>query len=71
MKRDLDRPRCRRESETLFGRVLSFLGFRSCTALCGDLPFDEFPPDSFVREPRRPCPCRPGGAVALELPDVD
>jgi hypothetical protein len=71
MKRGLDRPTCRRERETLFRRVLAFLGFRFHQKLCGDLPFNERPPDAFVREPRRPRPIAPGGAVALELPDLD
>jgi len=35
---------------------------------CGDLFLEEPPPDSFVREPRRPKPQAPGGSVALEIP---
>jgi hypothetical protein len=35
---------------------------------CGDFFLEEPPPDSFVREPRRPRPQAPGGSVALDLP---
>jgi hypothetical protein len=35
--------------------------------LCGDWYFEP-PPDSFVREPRRPRPGAPSTSVALELP---
>jgi hypothetical protein len=31
---------------------------------------DDDPPDSFVREPRRPGPTAPSTAAALELPDL-
>jgi len=34
---------------------------------CGDW-FDELPPESLVREPRRPRPSAPSASVALELP---
>ena len=40
-----------------FTRLLQFLGLRKP------------PPDIGVREPRRPKPTAPGGAVALEPPD--
>jgi hypothetical protein len=29
------------------------------------------PPDAYVREPRRPKPAAPGGAIVLELPETD
>jgi len=49
-------------------RVRSFLRrTRNDAAGCGDW-FDEPPPDSFVREPRRPLPGAPSTSVALELP---
>jgi len=35
--------------------------------MCGDFWLEE-PPDSFVREPRRPRPFAPGGAVVLDWP---
>jgi hypothetical protein len=40
-------------------RVLEFLGLR------------RRPPDSGVREPRRPIPSASGGAVALEEPETE
>jgi len=45
--------------------------FRRDLRRCGDFLFDEPPPDAFVREPRRPKPLQPGGAIALELPDAE
>jgi hypothetical protein len=48
-------------------RVLAAFRFRRELRRCGDFLLDD-PPDGFVREPRRPRPLRPGGAVALELP---
>jgi hypothetical protein len=45
----------------------SFLRLARNDAGCGDW-FDEPPPDSFVREPRRPPPGAPSTSVALELP---
>ena len=48
-------------------RLLSF--FRRHPAECGDW-LEELPPDSFVREPRRPRPSAPSTSVALELPDT-
>jgi hypothetical protein len=55
---------CRRESG--WRRLLGF--FRQSRKRCGDLFLDESPPDSFVREPRRPLPSSSSGSVALELP---
>jgi hypothetical protein len=49
---------------------LEFIGLRSCEHVCGDFPLED-PPDALVREPRRPRPFAPGGAVALELPDLE
>jgi hypothetical protein len=40
-------------------RLLEFLGLR------------RRPPDIGVREPRRPVPIAPGGAIALDEPDGD
>ena len=71
MRRSLDLPTCRHKRQSLFRRALRFFGVRSNKAACGDLPFDDRPPDGFVREPRRPRPIAPGGSVALELPDLD
>jgi hypothetical protein len=48
---------------------MSVLRFRRDLKRCGDFLLDEPPPDAFVREPRRPKPFQPGGAVALELPN--
>jgi hypothetical protein len=46
-------------NQGLLTRVLQFLGLR------------KRPPDSAVREPRRPVPSASGGAVTLEPPDAD
>jgi hypothetical protein len=35
---------------------------------CGDWYVEPPPPDSFVREPRRPRPSSPSTSAALELP---
>jgi hypothetical protein len=51
----------------LLDRARSFLGFVRRDAGCGDW-FEELPPDSFVREPRRPLPSSSSGGVALDLP---
>jgi len=66
VRRNLDRPRCRTRALWL-KRLLSVLRFRFNEPRCGDLPLDE-PSWTSVREPRRPRPNAPGGAVALELP---
>jgi hypothetical protein len=65
-RRSADAPGCSRRG--VFERVKSFLRLaRNDSAGCGDW-FDEPPPDSFVREPRRPRPGAPSTSVALELP---
>jgi hypothetical protein len=48
-------------------RLLLFLRFFRHESGCGDW-FEELPPDSGVREPRRPRPNAPSSSVALELP---
>jgi hypothetical protein len=48
----------------------SDLRFKRSLRRCGDFFLEELPPDSFVREPRKPRPHTPGGAIALKLPDV-
>lgn len=45
----------------LLSRLLHSLGFGQADS----------PPDSFVREPRRPYPPSRGGAATLELPQTD
>jgi hypothetical protein len=60
-----DAPSCRRR--TILDRLKAFLRFVRHDACCGDR-FEEPPPDSFVREPRRPRPGAPSTSVALELP---
>ena len=50
----------------MFLRLLAFWRWRG--QVCDDLWLEEPPPDSFVREPRRPRPSAPGGTIALELP---
>jgi hypothetical protein len=47
---------------------MAVLKFRRDLRRCGDFLPDDPPTDTFVREPRRPRPKQPGGAVALELP---
>jgi hypothetical protein len=64
-RRNPDAPRCRRRG--VVERVRSFLRFARNDSGCGDW-FEELPPDSFVREPRRPRPSAPPSSVALELP---
>ena len=49
-------------------RVLAVLTFRRELKRCGDFLLDDPPPNASVREPRRPRPTQPGGAIALELP---
>jgi hypothetical protein len=50
-------------------RLLRFL--RLERTRCGDFFIDEPPPNSFVREPRRPKPFSPSATAILELPDTD
>jgi hypothetical protein len=59
---------CRRNRKGVVRRFLAVLGFRRELERCGDFLLDEPPPDTFVREPLRPKPFQPGGAIALELP---
>jgi hypothetical protein len=54
----------------LLNRVVAILRFKRSLRRCGDFFLEELPPDSFVREPRKPRPHTPGGAIALKLPDV-
>ena len=60
-----DAPRCRRGGVPL--RLLSFLRFFRRDSVCGDW-FEELPPGSGIREPRRPRPSDPSSSIALELP---
>jgi hypothetical protein len=53
------------------GRLVSILGFRRELRRCGDFLLDDPPSDTGVREPRRPRPSQPGGAIALELPSSE
>jgi hypothetical protein len=59
-----------RKRPSLLSRVLATLRFRRSLRRCGDFLLEDLPPDSFVREPRKPRPHTPGGAIALKLPDV-
>ena len=52
----------------LLRRLVERLRFRRALRRCGDFLLEDPPPDAFVREPRRPRPLAPGGAIALELP---
>jgi len=65
LRRSLDKPRCRRRS--LLDRVRALLRLIRHDARCGEW-FEDLPPDSFVREPRRPLPSSSSGSVALEPP---
>ena len=60
-----DAPRCGRRG--VCHRLLSFLRFFRHESGCGDW-FEELPPDSGVREPRRPRPSVPSSSIASELP---
>jgi hypothetical protein len=64
-RRHADAPDCRPRGLLSQARAL-FRKFRNDHA-CGDW-YLEPPPDSFVREPRRPRPGAPSTSVALELP---
>jgi hypothetical protein len=48
---------------------MALLRFRRDLKRCGDFLLEDPPADAFVREPRRPRPVQPGGAIALELPN--
>jgi hypothetical protein len=50
-------------------RVVAVLKFRRDLKRCGDFLLEDPPTDTYVREPRRPRPKQPGGAIALELPN--
>jgi hypothetical protein len=58
----------RRSRKGIVGRVMAVLRFRRDLRRFGDFLLDDPPIDTFVREPRRPRPKQPGGAIALELP---
>jgi dihydrofolate reductase len=51
--------------------MLVLLRFRRELRRCGDFLMQDPPPDALVREPRRPQPSAPGGAIALEPPNLD
>ena len=57
-----------RNRKGFVSRLVAVLRFRRDLKRCGDFLLDEPPTDTFVREPRRPRPNQPGGAIALELP---
>jgi hypothetical protein len=50
-------------------RVVAVLRFSRDLKRCGDFLLGDPPTDTYVREPRRPRPKQPGGAIALELPN--
>jgi hypothetical protein len=62
---------CRRERRNIVSRIIAALRFRRDVRRCGDFLLEDPPTDTFVREPRRPKPFQPGGAIALELPNSD
>ena len=62
---------CRRNRQGIVRRVMSLLRFRRELRRCGDFLLDDPPTDTFVREPRKPRPSQPGGAIALELPTLE
>jgi hypothetical protein len=68
MRDSVDIPTCRHR-QSRFSRLLEFLGFGSCEHVYGDFLLDDHPPDapSGSVVPGR----APGGAVTLQLPDVD
>jgi hypothetical protein len=51
--------------------MVALFRFRRELRGCGDFLTEDPPPDAFVREPRRPPPSAPGGAIALEPPNLD
>jgi hypothetical protein len=50
---------------------LAILRFKPSLRRRGDFLLEDPPPYSFVREPLRPRPFAPGGAIALDLPEFD
>jgi hypothetical protein len=59
--------KCGRPPGRLRRFLIRLVGWRQ--KRCGDFFLEEPPPpDSFVREPRRPTPQAPGGSIALDLP---
>jgi hypothetical protein len=52
-------------------RLVRFVRLERTLGRYGDFFIDEPPPDSFVREPRRPKPFSPSSTAMLELPDTD
>ena len=64
-------PTCRRDRKSLLRRMISVLRFRHDLKRCGDFLLEDPPGESSVREPRRPRPFQPSGAIALELPKPD
>jgi len=65
LRRSLDTPRCRLRS--LLDRARALLRLIRHDARCGEW-FEDLPPASFVRQPRRPLPPSSSGSVALEPP---
>jgi len=63
--------RCTPNRNGIFARVIALLRFRRELRRCGDFLLEDPPAGSSVREPRRPRPFRPGGAIALQLPHGD
>jgi hypothetical protein len=62
---------CEGRPPNLLSRVIAGLRFRRSLRRCGDFLLEDPPPDSFVRQPLRPRPLAPGGAIALDLPEFD
>jgi hypothetical protein len=52
-------------------RFAAALRFRRDLRRWDDFLLDDPPTDTFVREPRRPKPLQPGGAIALDLPSAE
>lgn len=55
----------------IVSRVIAVFRFKRDLKRCGDFLLEDPPTDTFVREPRRPRPFQPGGAIALELPHYE